>query len=46
MTAVGTLVLETMYQFHDILRASLIAMASQMLKDPKFVAAFRMPSLR
>ena len=40
MTAVGTLVLEAMYQFHDIPRASLIAMASQMLKDPEFLVRF------
>jgi hypothetical protein len=43
MAAVGTLVLETMYQFNDIARAFLVAMASQMLKDPKFVFRFGCP---
>ena len=43
MAAVGTLVLETMYQFHDIPRAWLMAMGSQMLKDPKFAVRFGCP---
>jgi hypothetical protein len=43
MAAVGTLVLKTMYQFNDIPRASLMATASQMLKDPKFAVHFGCP---
>ena len=43
MAAVGTLVLETMYQFHDIPRAWLMTTGSQMLKDSKFAVRFGCP---
>ena len=32
--------LETVQQFYDILSASLIVMATQMLEDPKFIVRF------